>query len=1145
MIKSFTDLKNEPMNSPYLPPTIVDNIQERMQIKELTPLQLQAFNSDEFWGNENVIVQGATSSGKTLIAEIAAARCIHHSQQEKKVIYLVPLKAMVSEKYNQFRRDMSNNYNWRVCPSSADYQNFDEDILEGNFNIAVIVYEKFFAFLAQNQNDRLLRDCGLLIVDEIQMLSETDRGAKLEFAITKLREDYSRIRIMGLTTIYCDTKGLEAWINAKRIRNIQRSCDLYEHVVMTNGRYKAKLRKKENESNFQDEEGTLRAYENGRRLHNTIWERKTDLLLEIIRQELRAPAENRPANPVKIIVFAHSKRETIRLAEQISTSGILPQRQIGERLWADLGQQDDDEIILKMTQLIQHGVAYHNASLPQGTRVLVENEFEKGSVQVIVATATLAIGLNLPADVIILFDHTVTRDGKELGIEAHAYKNYIGRAGRLGLTNRAGKSFVLTDTQGELNGCWDRYVNAATKEIDSVFSALNASELAPYYLNYIAGSGSKPISNDDLVRFSSATFGRNRHITDSNELGRSILENLKSSKLVEISEEWIDRNVFEGGGRPIEYEITPFGRSLAPFALPLRTSMSIIMYFLQSTKGEQTGGLPDDYCYEDMQNEKYLLDIFYRVCLMEEMEKMAFLQMPNQNKSSYTTIRDAIVNYLGNIAEKDGLWNNSPLFKFLSQPMDTRYETAAMRAMILLHWFRGELPREIKEKTGISLPITIGDLDHLSEVCSYLLESISSCLPKARRLGPKIMAAFHILSIRVKYGLPLAWVRIKNRHVMGITRKNLIKLSRDELMNKYDNPASFIQNARREEWIRYFTPSQREELLRALEEPMIKGGLNSISGNLFDDNLIDESLKESIDELINSPDWDNWNTNVCKVFSALGFELAGTKRTGTYFVNAYDICLYLPQVDSDEMLKIDDYQKINDTVLCSEGKKVIIVCKNGFEGGVLKAFPNDLHRMFCMDNKVFAGLILQSIYAGNGVDNTLLMRALTDLFGEVSGVDTQKLLGTVKNYADSQAAENAGDEARIIYALCDHSGVPEDIKEFQIACKKNEIACKFIQWGGNKFRHLGEIVRAGHPVFVYFSDVRTVQSDYYEYQIQSIISNDLAKNQERRFYILWKSEDIFNAFSERYTYFSQIQGNIKGDRVMEDIVTELKKCMEV
>jgi replicative superfamily II helicase len=98
-----------------IPEDILRNMENRLRGNEkefyLTPLQMEVFQSETFWGEEkpasNLIIQGATSSGKTLIAEMAAfyqTKCRY-----KKVVYLVPLKALVSEKVRAFRRDAGEN----------------------------------------------------------------------------------------------------------------------------------------------------------------------------------------------------------------------------------------------------------------------------------------------------------------------------------------------------------------------------------------------------------------------------------------------------------------------------------------------------------------------------------------------------------------------------------------------------------------------------------------------------------------------------------------------------------------------------------------------------------------------------------------------------------------------------------------------------------------------------------------------------------------------------------------------------------------------------------------------------------------------------------------------------------------------------
>lgn len=207
---------------------ILQKIENRMTEKNgktfsLTKLQSEVFQDERFWNTEkNVIIQGATSSGKTLISEIAAIYCMTQSLKNQ-VIVLVPLKAMVRERCKMFQEDMGNK---RVFAASSDYQDHDDDLLQGDYDIAVIVYEKFFALIAQSDS-KLIERCGLLIVDEIQMLSSKGRGPKLEFSLQRILQWYRGIRIMGLTTSDAEVDYLRSWMDgAEKFRNDSRPVGL-------------------------------------------------------------------------------------------------------------------------------------------------------------------------------------------------------------------------------------------------------------------------------------------------------------------------------------------------------------------------------------------------------------------------------------------------------------------------------------------------------------------------------------------------------------------------------------------------------------------------------------------------------------------------------------------------------------------------------------------------------------------------------------------------------------------------------------------------------------------------------------------------------------------------------------------------------
>ena len=1153
MISNFLDLKKEHEGISYLPPAIVDNIQQRMNIRELTPLQKKAFNSSEFWGTKNLIVQGTTSSGKTLIAEVAAARCIWYSGQEKNVIYLVPLKAMVSEKYAQFKKDMSNDkYDWNICPSSADYQNFDGDIVDGDFNLAIVVYEKFFAFLAQKENERFLSSCGLVIIDEIQMLAEIDRGAKLEFSIAKLLKDYNNIRIMGLTTIHCGIGKLENWLNAVDISTPERSCDLQEYIVMTNGEFKAKYRSKNDEGDSKEVFGTIEKYVGKDKRKSKHDERKTDIMLALIKQELEHGTED---NPIKFIVFAHSKRATEELAFAISSSGILPERRMSSELKASLGWQDDDVVISKMSGLIKHGVAYHNASLPQGTRELIEEQFENGIIQVVVATETLAIGLNLPADVIILYDHTVKKEGMLRDIEAHAYKNYIGRAGRLGLTNRAGKSFLITDNPGETNGCWDRYINATPKDIESVFSSLSAEDLAPYYLNYIAGKSQGVINIPDLENFYEHTFGYGlKSRTEPQNLMNDILNALKTAKLVEIDKEALqaefDFEIDENDGL-IPLKTSAFGNLLAPFALPLRTCKSIIIYFLFNDRHRQyIGGLPDDYSSDDLNSDKYLLDIFYRICCMTEIQKMNFLRMPSTEKAKYSTLITSVNKYLEKASCELGFWKLSPLESFLISQKDNHEETAALRAIILFHWLKGELPNEISKNSGIDMRLTIGDLDHLSEMCGYLIEVISKCIP--RRIATtgdnnnRLMSEFHKLSNRVKYGLPLELVRIKNRHVSGITRRNLIEMSRDKDVQNYDTPIRFIQQAPRNLWSKYFTRSQREELLIALEDPMIRGSASGLAGKLYSDLLISDTQKNLFDQRINTTDWTDWEKLSKRLLQSIGMKLDDTDTEGQYIYKTKSgkkIEFIFPKVKNGEILSEDSYDLFKNDISNININKVIIIARHGFSSGILtdNISPSNSEKVLCLSDEVFIGFICQSISCGDGNGLDVFSNAIWDLFGEIEQVNNRLLMSIMKNYVESE--EPNQDDNSIIYALFDNSS-SEELINIQENCSRMNMFCKPIKWGEDTLDYLSEMIQSKKPIFVYFDEESTAKSTFMRYQIHAIINSTLRENLENRLLVMWKDDKTKKVFESEYPDF-HYKGIVRNDMAVNDVIKLIKERLGI
>ena len=1136
----------------YLPEGIIKNIQERIRIDKFTPLQEKVFNSEKFWNQKkNLIIQGTTSSGKTLIAEVAAAHCIFSSAERMNVIYLVPLRAMVSEKYKQFTQDMGQGrYAWNIYASSSDYQNSDREIMDGDFHLAVIVYEKFFSLLAQSSRD-FLAECGLVIVDEIQMLSDSNRGPKLEFSLTKLKQYFPNAQIMGLTTIYCDTKEIGEWLDAENITDPLRTVDLYENIVIEDGTCITKIETAQQgkvEKNIVDDDrlkNFIETRDNKKKQNLGKNSRKQNLMFNIVRYEIGQCSD------AKIIVFTQSKRNTEQLAKLICNSGIFDKEQLSRELAAKLLVQDDDEIIRKLREeYFPYGVAYHNSSLPKGTRELIEDEFLKsnGQVRLIVATETLAIGLNLPADIIIMYDTKVKKDGKIVEILPHEYKNYVGRAGRLGITDKAGKSYLLANNNGEMSHFLDFYVNAQATSIQSAFTKLEKKKKAPYYLNILAGkqTSDNTITYSELKEFVENSF--QEHNFDEDKDIEEILDELAKSKLTNREPRYDD--YFEEEEE--KFSITAIGRALSPFALSLSTCRQIIIFFLQDgyrfESRKYAGGLPADYSNEDMEKKKYVLDILYRVCLMDEVTRINSLQMPDSNQQNYGKLVGAIDSYILNAKKTDQLWDNSPLNEFLDEKLDLdkKFETAILRAIILKHWVNGETPNQIRKNTKIDIPFTIGDLDHIAEVASYILEAISHCLMVGRlrngeKRDNKLKIAMYYFSSQVKYGLGGDLVRIANRHVSGITRKTIINMGAWVKKNgSYENVVDFIMRAPDIITQKFINTAQKSELIDLLDQPMCRGNINELSEKLLREALISNKLYDLCTTYLDSNiEYLDFIECLLNILKEIGFSVMEGTVLGTYSCiaqNEKKFQIVIPKFDDEnQILNKDNFWGYS--IETNNSNKTIIICKQEFENNVF-----DESNILMIGYKSFLGLLLHCHYISN-TNHQVLINVLQDLSGEFRLVDLEKLMGVVKNYivqVEGKSIENPTSLGKhVVYILYDREETTDVIKEFIEICKKNNIYCKHISWGGDETSYIEEVYNSCYNVFVYIDNEIQLQSNFIKVQIDTIEYH----KKDRKIFVLWKDNEIKELFYKKYPYFSKM-GHVRDEQSLEDIVELMKKSLE-
>ncbi|MBW1677825.1 MAG: DEAD/DEAH box helicase, partial [Deltaproteobacteria bacterium] len=285
-----------------IPEKIIDSWIDQIG-EDLLPVQERAIKRYRVLDGNSVIISSPTTSGKTFVGEIAAVKGV---MEKKKVIYLVPLKSLADEKYLDFKRKYEQ-FGIKTVVSSSDHREYDRVIEEGEFGIAIIVYEKMSQLLVKNPF--LLKNIALVIIDELQEIGDPSRGPGLEITMTKISTSQFRPQILGLSAVLGNTETLARWLKTDFLFHDKRPVELYEGVL-----YKGIFHYK---------------------TYNT-YEKREEPLVSIDSEELSrilmANVVHLANQGDQILVFLPSKRETMILARQLAEAVNLPEAEgaIGE-----------------------------------------------------------------------------------------------------------------------------------------------------------------------------------------------------------------------------------------------------------------------------------------------------------------------------------------------------------------------------------------------------------------------------------------------------------------------------------------------------------------------------------------------------------------------------------------------------------------------------------------------------------------------------------------------------------------------------------------------------------------------------------------------------------------------------------------------
>ena len=415
---------------------------EHLGYSSLYPPQEQALSKGLLDGR-NLLVTTPTASGKTLVALIAAMNII---MKGLRVVYLTPLRALTTEKFQDFRiLEELELFDRRikVKVASSDYSSAGRELAQAD--VIVLTNEKMDSLI--RHRCEWIHEVGLFVADEVHLLGERDRGPTLEMMLTKIRKMYSQAQVLALSATIENSNEIARWLGCELIESNWRPTKLiegvYEHgsLLLNDG-------KESRSKKITPSAGTPSTA-------------AVDVAVECIE------------NGGQAMIFGETRKRAISLAQKAAPIIYNKLDKLERKSAAKVALQisekgEDTEITRNLSELVSKGVGFHHAGLGVLARNLVEMSFKTGVIKLLTATPTLAAGVNLPARRVILA--SIFRYDAEYGgnmpISVLEYKQICGRAGRPSY-DTFGEAIIIADVRTNAEEIYNHYILGTPEPICS------------------------------------------------------------------------------------------------------------------------------------------------------------------------------------------------------------------------------------------------------------------------------------------------------------------------------------------------------------------------------------------------------------------------------------------------------------------------------------------------------------------------------------------------------------------------------------------------------------------------------------------------------------------------------------------------------
>ncbi|TDZ25688.1 putative helicase mug81 [Colletotrichum orbiculare MAFF 240422] len=396
----YTDLLNlQPLPVSALKNPALEEIYAQ-RFHFFNPMQTQIFHT-LYHTPANVLLGSPTGSGKTVAAELAMWWAFRE-RPGSKVVYIAPMKALVRERVKDWGARLARPLGLKLVELTGDNTPDTRTIKDAD--VIITTPEKWDGISRSWQTRGYVRQVSLVIIDEIHLLAG-DRGPILEIIVSRMNyiaaSIKNSVRLLGMSTACANATDLGNWLGVKEgLFNFRHSVRPVPLELYIDG--------------FPETRGFC------------------PLMQSMNRPTFLAVKTHSPDKPV--IVFVPSRRQTRLTAKDlINYCGMEdnPRRFLHmdeDDLQLNLARVKDDAL----KEAVSFGIGLHHAGLVESDRQLAEELFLNNKIQILVATSTLAWGVNLPAHLVVV-KGTQFYDAKIEGykdMDLTDVLQMLGRAGR-------------------------------------------------------------------------------------------------------------------------------------------------------------------------------------------------------------------------------------------------------------------------------------------------------------------------------------------------------------------------------------------------------------------------------------------------------------------------------------------------------------------------------------------------------------------------------------------------------------------------------------------------------------------------------------------------------------------------------------------